>query len=105
MSRRLRWVLAAALCVLAGWLWLAHGGGKKGTSQAAVAAGLSHDFGFTAAFEEELRKVGQITPDDFLKRFPGPRRVLAKVGWDPTSARFWDRFTLDPTDPKAMTPI
>lgn len=64
-----------------------------------------HDFGFTAAFEEEVKKVGQITPEQFAERFPGKAKYLSKMTWDPTTGKHWDRFQLDPNDPKAMTPI
>jgi hypothetical protein len=71
----------------------------------AVAAGPKHDFGFTAAFQDEIKKVGQITPDEFARRFKSPAEYLPKLTWDPTTAKYWDRFTLDPTDARAVTPI
>jgi hypothetical protein len=71
----------------------------------AAPAGPKHDFGFTAAFQDEIKKVGQISPDEFAQRFKSKAAYLPKLTWDPTTAQYWDRFTLDPTDPKAVTPI
>jgi hypothetical protein len=96
-------VVAAALCVLALYQCIAQDGVKK--SPPVKKAGPTQDFGFTAAFADEIKKVGQITPEQFAERFGGKTKHLAKISWDPTTAKYWDRFTLDPDDPKAMTPI
>jgi hypothetical protein len=77
--------------------------GQEKASKAAAAP--KHDFGFTAAFQDEIKKVGQISPDEFAQRFRGRAAYLPKLTWDPTTAKYWDRFTLDPNDPKAMTPV
>jgi hypothetical protein len=79
--------------------------GLKKESNAGAAPAPKHDFGFTAAFQDEIKKVGQISPDEFAQRFGGRAEYLPKLAWDPTTAQYWDRFTLDPNDPKAMTPI
>jgi hypothetical protein len=52
--------------------------------------------GYTAHFHDELRKIGQITPQEFARRYPGQARYLDKISWDPTSARFWADFNKDP---------
>src|SRR5262245_41207931 len=54
-------------------------------------------FGYTAAFDDELKKVGQISPQDFAKMFPGKARYLDKLSFDPTRAKFWDGFQTDPS--------
>jgi hypothetical protein len=59
---------------------------------------LGSDLGYGTAFAAELAKVGQITPGEFAKRYSGTS-YLPKLGWDPTTATFFDRFNLDPTQP------
>ncbi|MCI0380002.1 MAG: DUF3160 domain-containing protein, partial [Gemmataceae bacterium] len=105
MFRKAVCVVLGGLCVVAAWRVVAQGDGKKPQLQAAQPSGPKHDFGFSAAFEEEVKKIGQISPDQFAERFAEKAKYLAKINWDPTTAKFWDRFTLDPNDPKAMTPI
>jgi hypothetical protein len=97
-------VVLAGLFFLAGCHAQAQVGEKKPAASGA-AAGPKHDLGFTAAFLDEIKKVGQISPEQFAQRFPGKAEYLAKITWDPTTAKYWDRFTLDPNDPRAMTPI
>jgi hypothetical protein len=53
-------------------------------------------FGYTAAFDATVARIGEITPDEFARRFPGKAQYLEKFSWDPTSAKFWDKFNLDP---------
>src|SRR6516225_5713615 len=96
-------VVLAGLFFLAGCHAQAQVGEKKPAASGA-AAGPKHDLGFTAAFLDEIKKVGQISPEQFAQRFPGKAEYLAKITWDPTTAKYWDRFTLDPNDPRAMTP-
>src|SRR5262245_18665684 len=44
------------------------------------------------ALAKELRKVGQISPAEFARRYPAKASYLDKLSWDPTTARFWDQF-------------
>ncbi len=61
------------------------------------AAGTQKDvFGYTAAFDEELKKVGQISPQEFGKMFALKSKYLDKLSFDPTQAKFWDGFNADP---------
>jgi hypothetical protein len=53
-------------------------------------------FGYTAAFDAELLKVGQISPQEFARRYSGKAVYLEKITWDPTTATFWDKFNFDP---------
>lgn len=53
-------------------------------------------FGYTAAFDAELKKIGQITPQEFAARYPTKAQYVAKFGWDATTAKFWDDFNKDP---------
>jgi hypothetical protein len=59
-------------------------------------------FGYTAAFDEQLKKIGQISPQQFAQMFPGKAKYLDKIRFDPTKARFWDEFQADPA--KTMKP-
>jgi hypothetical protein len=63
-------------------------------------------FGYTAAFEEELAKVGQITPEQFRERYAPKTAYLPRITWDPTTSQFWDRLQADPSsiqiNPKKM---
>jgi hypothetical protein len=52
--------------------------------------------GYSAHFDDELRKIGQITPEEFARRFPGQARYLDKISWDPTTAKFWADFNKNP---------
>src|SRR5262245_61724853 len=49
--------------------------------------------GIEAAFARELKKVGQISPEAFARRYAGKASYLQKLSWDPTAARFWDEFS------------
>ena len=52
--------------------------------------------GYTAHFQEQLQKIGKITPQEFAQRYPGKARYLEKISWDPTTAKFWEDFNKDP---------
>lgn len=53
-------------------------------------------FGYSAAFDEELKKIGLISPREFAQRYPSKANYVAKLSWDPTTAKFWDEFSRDP---------
>ncbi|HAX78677.1 MAG TPA: hypothetical protein DCY88_23300 [Cyanobacteria bacterium UBA11372] len=55
-------------------------------------------FGYTAAFEEALQKIGQISPQEFAKRYASNAKYLPQISFDPTTAKFWDDFNLDPQE-------
>lgn len=57
---------------------------------------------FTHAFHSELKAVGQISTDEFARRFPNPAKYLGAFPWDPTSATYYDHLQLDPNDPKSQ---
>jgi hypothetical protein len=54
-------------------------------------------FGYTAAFDAELAKVGQISPQEFGKMFTLKQKYLDKLSFDPTEAKFWDGFNTEPS--------
>jgi hypothetical protein len=49
--------------------------------------------GIEAAFARELKKVGQISPEAFARRYAGKASYLEKLSWDPTTAKFWEGFS------------
>ncbi len=51
-------------------------------------------FGYTAAFDTELKKIGQITPKQFADRYPTPK-YLGKLSFDPTTAKFFDEVNAE----------
>ena len=57
--------------------------------------------GFTRAFQSELKTIGQISPEEFAKRYPNSAKYLDAFPWDPTTAQYFDHLQLDPNDPKA----
>jgi hypothetical protein len=101
MSRKPLLVLLGCVCLLIGWQVPAQEAGKP-AAQAPQAAAKPADTGLTAAFEEEVIKVGQITPDQFAQRFATKAKYQAKISWDPTTGKYWDRFSQDPDQIKGM---
>jgi hypothetical protein len=55
-------------------------------------------FGATPIFDAELKKIGQIRPAEFAARYPAPD-YAARLGWDPTTAKFWDEFNRKAPNP------
>lgn len=66
------------------------------TKTQAIAINPGDVFGYTAAFEEALKKIGQISPQEFAKRYGSSTKYLPRISFDPTSAKFWEEFNLDP---------
>ena len=106
---RIPGLFLAALGVAAlAWALWSGGPVPEGTAAAqtapAQAAGRSaHDgFGYGSAFEGELKKVGQITPQEFARRYASPAKYLPALTWDPATAKFYDRLNLNPNDPAAQ---
>jgi len=52
--------------------------------------------GYSAAFDVEIARIGQITPQQFAERYPDTAKYLAKLSWDATKAKFFDAFMTDP---------
>jgi hypothetical protein len=57
-------------------------------------------FGYTAAFEEELKKIGQVSPAEFAQLFPTKAKYQDKRSWGPTTGKFFDDFNQDPLKSK-----
>src|ERR1043166_6356096 len=70
------------------------GAGQASAQQPVRPAGA--DSGYGAAFAAELARVGQISTDEFARRYGGKAKYLDKLDWDPTTAPFYDRFNGDP---------
>src|SRR5262249_54742657 len=84
-------VLAALACCLAtGPVWADDAPAKKRPARAA-----DEPFGYSAAFDEEVQKIGQISPAEFAKRY-GKVEYLDKLSFDPTAVKFWDEFQAAP---------
>lgn len=49
-------------------------------------------FGYTAAFDEALKKIGQISPQEFAQKYASSAKYLPQISYDPTTAKFWDEF-------------
>ena len=45
-----------------------------------------------------IRQIGQITPEDFARRYADKANYLEKLSSDPTTAQFWKDLSLDPKD-------
>jgi Protein of unknown function (DUF3160) len=69
-------------------------GGRPSDLAAAPAKPGPHPIAYTAAFDIELKKIGQISPQQFAERYPTPA-YLQKLTWDPTTAKFFDKLNVD----------
>ncbi len=101
MSSRLSFPAAVAgLCLFAVGVWFLvappPGGSGPGPRDLAAAPAKpgSDPFGYSAAFDLEIQKVGQITPAQFAERYPAPG-YLPNLSWNPTTARFFDKLNVD----------
>jgi hypothetical protein len=51
-------------------------------------------FGYSAAFDAELKKIGPISPKQFAERYPAPK-YLDKPSFDPTAAKFFAELNVE----------
>lgn len=51
-------------------------------------------FGYAAAFDRELKKLGQISVQQFNEKYPAPA-YLGKLTFDPTTAKFFDKMNVE----------
>src|SRR4028119_1551337 len=49
-------------------------------------------FGYATAFDEALKKIGQISPQEFAQRYASDAKYLPQISFDPTTAKFWKDF-------------
>src|SRR6185503_17243515 len=64
-----------------------------GSAEQVDGAGLS---GFHRVYEEEMRRMGYLTPEQFAAIHRPADRYLPRISFDPRSAKFWDAFNADP---------
>jgi hypothetical protein len=61
-----------------------------------LGSGGAEVFGYSAAFAQQLQRIGQISPDQFAGMFPSPTNYQLHISWDPTTGQFWDQFNANP---------
>src|ERR1043166_1321292 len=61
-------------------------------------------FGFASQFSQELQRLGQFPLSGFVALYGPTNQYLAAIGFDPTTAQFWDLFNLDPAVYNATNP-
>jgi hypothetical protein len=94
--------LIIALTHSTNWAALPHSAVKDKTSNPSnltnpvVATTKGDTFGYTATFDEELKQIGQILPQDFAQQYSSNAQHLPQLSWDVTTAKFWDQFSLSP---------
>lgn len=56
-------------------------------------------FGYAAALDTELARLGQISLEEFEERYTSTTTPSSKKqSWDPTTARFWNLFSQNPVE-------
>ncbi len=55
-------------------------------------------FGYTTVFKQELDKIGQISLQKFAQQYNTNTQYLPQITWDPTKAKFWKEFNLNPNE-------
>src|SRR5262245_35436204 len=100
-AKRVPWAVLAVVALAVLWWGLRPRG--SGPLPAAAAGetltAAADNLGYGAALEAELKKIGPITPQEFGQRYAVKAAYVPQLSWDPTTATFWDRFTLDPSKP------
>ncbi len=61
-------------------------------------------FGYGTRFSQELQRLGQLPLADFVALYGPTNQYLPAIGFDPTTAEFWDQFNLDPAVHNATNP-
>jgi hypothetical protein len=89
-------VLVVGIAVAVVGCWLAHAGRALSQPSKEKARANEDSLGYSAHFERELKQIGEISPQEFARRYPSQAKYLDKLSWDPTSAKFWDDFNRDP---------
>lgn len=78
------------------WRWQAAAPIVESRALADIQAPSSGEEGYGVAFAAELKKIGEISPQEFSRRYAGKGTFLTKFSWDPTTAKFWDEFNKNP---------
>ncbi|MEO1560852.1 MAG: hypothetical protein AAFS12_14920, partial [Cyanobacteria bacterium J06632_19] len=53
---------------------------------------------YNSVFKQELEKIGQISTEEFAKRYDTNAEYLKGISWDPTKAKYWNLFNIDPKE-------
>lgn len=53
-------------------------------------------FGYSTEFSRHLQSLGQLSLDDFVQRYGPTNEYLPQITFDPTTAEFWNLFSIDP---------
>ena len=53
-------------------------------------------YGYGTEFSKELQRLGQLPLNDFVARYGLTNQYLPQITFDPTTAEFWDEFSVDP---------
>jgi len=68
------------------------------TTTLAQARNTASTFDYTSAFNQALKQIGQISPQNFAQRYSLNAQYLPQLTWNPTTAQFWDQFNVDPEE-------
>src|ERR1700722_9620612 len=103
LSNSKRRILVTMALVMFGGLWGLYpspADPPRGAS-ASEPARREEPSGYGAAFDAEVKKIGQISPQEFSKRYQLKVNYQDQLSWDPTTAKFFDKVMLDPGHPDA----
>ena len=53
-------------------------------------------FGYGTQFSKEIQRLGQLPLAEFVARYGLTNQYVPAISFDPTTAEFWDQFSLDP---------
>lgn len=59
--------------------------------------------GYTGSVDDELKRIGSISVEDLVEAYPEPQ-WLSALSFDPTTARYWTNFAMNPADWNAALP-
>ena len=87
-------ITGACLLIGLGWLFVYPTIRQNADLSAAPPKYGQNPFEYTAAFDAEIREVGQISTAQFAARYPTPN-YLRELSWDPTTAQFFDKLNVE----------
>ena len=53
-------------------------------------------YGYGTSFARQLQQLGQLSLDDFVSIYQPTNQYLPQITFDPTTAEFWNLFSIDP---------
>ncbi len=53
-------------------------------------------YGYATAFGQQFQQLGQLSLEDFVSTYQSTNQYLPQVTFDPTTAEFWNLFSIDP---------